>query len=117
MNISNLDISVNISDQFRQCCELLRELLLSERFTDGFIGLLQRRLLDGCEIKDMNLSAVGAGMSFGVFASENDFEALSALVAANRLCDGEVPFHDSKAGDLDAEANVSDQATASARRG
>lgn len=72
---------------------LRKERLLSERLPEGFISLLKRRLLDRSEIKDMNLATVGARMALGVFASENDLEVLPALMAADRLCDGEVPFH------------------------
>ena len=72
---------------------MLNELLSSKRFSKQFLRSLTQLFLGSLEIKDIGLSAVGTTVFLGVFASQRYIKLFSTFVAANRLCDREVPFH------------------------
>ena len=93
-----LDQPATIPVKFRMdgsvhCLKMLKMLMASKRFSEKFVRLVAGRFLGALEIKDVNLPATGARVLLGVFAPERYIKLFSALVAANRLCDREVPFH------------------------
>jgi len=65
----------------------------SKRFSQNFLRTLEKFFLGSLEVKDIGLPAKGTTVFLGVFAPQRYIELLTALIAADRLCNREIPFH------------------------
>jgi len=86
-------VTARIDKSVRESVLILERLRASKRVSGDFLRTLAECLLGSLEIKQVSLPAVGTCVPLGVFVSKRYLKFLRALVAANRFCDREVPFH------------------------
>lgn len=88
-----LRIKIGVDPSVRRCRSVLRRLAKSGRYSPGFLKLLTNRLVDLTEVRSVPLAATRADMAFRLKAPQRYLKLLAALLAADRLCDREIPFH------------------------
>jgi hypothetical protein len=88
-----VDVTWKYDRSVKAAAMMLNELSSSKCFSKKFLRSLAQLFLGSVEIEDIGLPARGTTVFLGVFAPQRYIKLFSALVAANRLCDREVPFH------------------------
>ena len=78
---------------FKRAISMAKRLKSSKRFSNGFLGLIERLLLDGVKIENIDLPAGRTGMACRVTVAQDYLDLMAALLASDAFIDWKVPCH------------------------